>query len=624
MGSCQLEGCAGAIGGPGGLLFAQLLNTILSAQCALNLKNEYPADRTEELLGMDDPSYDFVIVGGGSAGSVLASRLTEVQRWKVLLIEAGEDPSALSEIPGLLLTLQGTEEDYAYEVEPQANACQGMKGKRCRWSKGKALGGSSVINAMLHVYGNDRDYDNWAKLGNTGWSYQDVFPYFLKSLNCPPGLTGAAGEHCRSGGLLDIRSYNYTESKMHQIVLDAARELGIPILESLNAGKYLGYGKAYGTLDKGRRVNVAKAFLAPARDRPNLRVVKSARVVGIAMEGDRASGVHVTLRNGRSILVKASKEVIMSAGSVATPQILMLSGIGPRDHLREMKIDTIADLPVGKNLQDHVIWLGIQLELTNHTGEPFTQTKLLDDAYDFLVHRKGEFVSTGGVDLLGFVNLRDPQSLYPDLQFHHAYFPKGQVFKVETIMRAFNIDEGITAELVRKTSQADAIFVCSTLLKPKSLGEIKLRSADPKDPVKIYANYFTDPEDEEVMLKSVDFVKTFLETKIFKDFSIKMRHFDIPGCSDTVPDSREYWKCSLSHVAGTVFHAVGTARMGPKGDPRAVVDPRLKVHGVQRLRVIDASVMPVITSGNTHAPVIMIAEKGSDLIKQEWLSKDEL
>ncbi|XP_066602937.1 glucose dehydrogenase [FAD, quinone]-like [Prorops nasuta] len=624
MENCIAATCAAAAQAPQGLLFGHLVQTILAAHCTLVQNDFYPPDRTEEILSNPTNEYDFIIAGGGSAGCVLARRLTEVEKWKVLLIESGDDPSVSNEVPSLTFQNIGSEMDYRYEVELQDNFCQSSINKRCRWAKGKALGGSSVINAMLHVYGNDKDFDEWAKLGNKGWSYEEVLPFFRKSINVSPELISKGYEkYFGTDGPLPIRPYNFTGSNMQELLIKAAKEMKIPIMDYLNAGVFAGYGRAHGHLDQGRRVNVAKAFLAPIKDRQNLYVMKSARVDKILLNKNRASGVLVTLKTGESIEIKASKEVILSAGSIASPQILMLSGIGPKKHLKEMNISVIADLPVGENLKDHLLWFGLHLTYPN-PGNPPSPTILLDYSYQYLIHNSGELASTGGTDLLGFLNLTDYHDKYPDVQFIHASVPRWHTFKGECVLKSLGMNEETIDAYSKLIMEGDVYTFCSILLKPKSTGRLRLVSSDPAVPMKIYANYIRDKDDLETLLRSVDFVKRMQETETLKKLNIKLAHFDIPNCRHTVPDSREYWECSLRNVATSVYHPVSTARMGPKGDSRAVVDPTLKVHGIKGLRVADASIMPTITSGNTNAPTLMIAEKAAHLIKQEWALKDEL
>ncbi|KAG8035399.1 hypothetical protein G9C98_006845 [Cotesia typhae] len=623
---CLTQTCGLAASGSSPQLFIQLIQTLLMSQCGLGGTEEYPRDRTSEILETLGESFDFIIVGGGSAGSVLAARLSEKPDWKVLLIEVGTYPSVMSDVPGMVLALQGSEEDYAYQVEPQSNFCLGMIDKRCKWTKGKVLGGSSAINAMLYVHGNNRDYDSWA-IESQGWEYEAILPYLKKSVNYPrEDIQKFGDKYFGNDGPIDVRRFNYTDSTFQDVYLKAVSEKGLPVLDAFNMDRFVGFGKAHGTVENGRRQNVARAFLSPAKDRKNLFVMTSARVDQILIEGNRASGVKVTLKDGKTVDLRTRKEIVLSAGSIASPQLLMLSGIGPKDDLEALGIKCKADLPVGKNLQDHLAWLGLQLEFPNGLGQ--TQTKppfnVLDEAYKYLIHRKGEFSNVGGVDLLGFVNVGDPESAYPDLQFHHVYVPKGYVFKVDAMLAAFSVDESLTEGLKKASLDSDIVYVIPTLLNSKSVGELTLRSKSPGDQVKIFANYLTDEEDTKTMLKAVEFIKSLLDADTFKRLGVKLRNFGIPGCKDFKFDSPEYWECNIRHTAGTLYHPVGTVRMGSPVNPKSVVDSTLKVLGIEGLRVADASIMPVITSGNPHAATLMIAEKGADLIKHQWGFKDEL
>lgn len=606
--------CAAAASGNTTSIFLQMVNMVLAAQCGLSSEDNYPPDRTQEIL--ENPTFDFIIVGAGSAGSVLANRLTE-HNWKVLLIEAGDYPSYATEIPGLYMQLLRSPEDYYYEVEPEGRACLGSKTKRCRWNKGKVLGGSSSINAMLFVIGNENDYNEWAQMGNTGWNWNEVLPYFKKIQNCGDANTPEwRKKYCSPDGPLHVRYYNYSDPILHQIMINASRNLNISTLDPLINDKFVGYGLAEGTLDDGRRMSAAKAYLHPIRNRTNLYLMRNARVDAVLLHGRDAYGVRVTLKNGSSARLMTRKEVILSAGSIATPQILMLSGIGPEQHLTEMEIPTVVDLPVGKNLQDHIGWQGIYLTYTNGSVDP-PYINFMDEAYESLIHKRGILSTLPGYDVVGFVNVENMTSKYPNVQFLHVHYIRKDVLKLQAIANMFDVDDGIVSDLMSKIMHFNMVEPIPALLKPKSRGELRLRSKNPAVPVKIHANYYSDPEDIEMMLKCLDYVRRLTQTKTFINQGLVLKYVDIPDCRHM--DTDDYWRCNLRYLSFTFFHPVGTAKMGPRSDPTAVVDPRLRVHGIQGLRVIDASIMPRITSGNTNAPTIMIAEKGADMIKEEWI-----
>ncbi|XP_014487748.1 PREDICTED: glucose dehydrogenase [FAD, quinone]-like, partial [Dinoponera quadriceps] len=601
-------------------VFLQLVQTILAVQCSLNNKNNYPTDRSGEIAD-NNIEFDFIIVGAGTAGSVVTNRLTEVENWKVLLIEAGDDPSPVSKIPGLFAHLISSPESYAYDTEFDERTCQSYKNKICTWHTGKALGGSSAINGMLYIQSNEEDYNEWSRMGNEGWSYEEILPYFRKSQNCDGVHTDEwRKKYCGHGGPLYIRYFNCSVTDMQKMFMDAARELNVPILETINGNKYIGYGMAQGTLNEGRRMSTPEAFLSPIKNRSNLYVMKSTRADAVLLDGTRAIGVRVTLKDGRSIDVKASKEVILSAGSIASPQLLMLSGIGPKQHLLEMGIPNVVDLPVGKNLQNHVGWPGLHLAYKNESATPPSPTFILDEAYQYLIHKQGILAANGGLNFVGNVNVNDANSKYPDTQIYHFHYPRWHVDNMNTIWKAFPADEEIKQNVLKMLQEFDMAVFMPCVLKPKSSGELRLRSKDPAVPVKIYANTFSQQEDVETMMKALDFIKKMLKTETFTRRGVWLYHLDIPGCRHTEPDTDEYWLCNLRHMSTMIFHPVGSVKMGPRNDPTSVVDARLRVHGMQGLRVIDASIMPTITSGNTMAPTIMIGEKGADLIKEDWVA----
>ncbi|XP_057339332.1 glucose dehydrogenase [FAD, quinone]-like [Microplitis mediator] len=620
MDSCVAYNCTSPISGTSPIVFTQLIQTLVAAQCSLGRVDDYPPDRTSEIVENSEESFDFIIVGGGSAGSVLAARLSEQPNWKVLLIEAGSYPSASSDVPGLYTELWGSEEDYRYQHEPQRDFCLGMKNRRCLWSGGKVLGGGSTINGMIYIYGNKKDFDEWEAEGNEGWGYEDVLPYFKKSNNYPRETIEKYGDkYLGSDGPLSVRLFNYSSSIFHEVVIKAAEERGIPKVDIFNMDRYIGFGKTHMTADKGRRVSAAKAYLSPIRNRENLYVMPSTRADKILLNNNRATGVRVTLINGRTLELKASKEVILSAGAMGSPKLLMLSGIGPKEHLEEFEIECLADLPVGKYLKDHVVWHGIFLEFVNQSHARKNSFDSQDDAYQYLTRNEGALTGFGELDFSGFVNVEDPTSIYPDIQFLHSYVAQDDNSSLARTLDRFGLTREIRDSIVNSTKKNDIFGMSPFLLRPKSIGEVKLRSKSPAEPIRMFQRHLTDKRDTETLLKSVDFVKSLLDTEAFQNFGVKIRNITIPGCDKFEFDSSGYWECFIRHTAFSGYHSVGTVRMGTLDNPKTVVDFKLKVLGIDKLRVIDASIMPDVTSGNINAPTMMVAEKGADLIKASWL-----
>lgn len=493
--------------------------------------------------------------------------------------------------------------------------------QRCKWTRGKALGGSSVTNGLLYVMGNEKDYNDWEELGNDGWNFASVLPYFTKSTNCSPSYVSKHGtKYCGDDGLMRIRHFEIASLDVEKVLMEGLREAGHDILEEVNGDRFLGFGRVMGTVYDGRRENAAMTFLSSARERKNLRVMKSSAVESVLFEGGRAIGVRVRSEQDRGLVaeVRARKEVILSAGSVATPQLLMLSGIGPREHLEKMGIPVVADRPVGANLQDHVIWAGMYISYVNESlSSPPSPNRLFNSAYEYMVENRGP-LRVYKNDLLGTVNVNDPDSEYPDVQFLFIPFERGERVQLSVFLDRIGLSGEMVGKLEEQIERMSVIVVFSVLLKPRSRGVVELRSTDPTDPVKIYTNYLVEVEDTRTLVKSVDKIKAILDTDALRSRGMRLGRFDVPGCRHFEPDTDQYWECSVRHVSVSYQHSCGTSRMGPGNDTRAVVDPRLRVHGVDGLRVIDGSIIPEIPAANPNAAVMMIAEKGADIVKRDW------
>lgn len=518
--------------------------------------------------------YDYIIVGAGSAGCVLANRLSEDPSIKVLLLEAGGPDSRREiHIPVAFSKLFQTPCDWAYytDAEPQ------LENRKLYWPRGKVLGGSSSLNAMIYIRGHRRDYDRWAELGNPGWSYDEVLPYFKKSQNQERGPS----EYHGTGGPLnvcDLRCAN----PLSQAFVEAAVEAGFARNSDFNAASQEGFGLYQVTQQNGRRHSAADAFLHPAMGRPNLKVLTAVHASGILFDGKRAIGVSFHQGEG-SRQERAEREVIVCAGAVGSPQLLMLSGIGPAGHIRQFSIPMVCDLPgVGKNLQDHPSVGLIYLSLAPVS---LLNTEKLSSSLRYLCFKDGPLTSNVG-EAGGFVKVSSA-SPTPDIQFHFGpgYFKN---HGLETIAE-------------------HAFSFGPTVVRPYSVGSITLRSSNPLDSPRICANYFSDARDLDAMVKGIEMARAVSRSPALA----KYRGRELFPGDDVQTDSgfREYAR----KMVETLYHPVGTCKMG--NDAEAVVDSELRVHGVERLRVVDASIMPIVPGGNTNAPTIMVAEKAADLIK---------
>lgn len=569
--------------------------------------------------------FDYIIVGAGSAGCVLANRLSEDPNVTVLLIEAG-GVDTLRDIhtPLAFTKLQlDPAVDWMYQTVPQKKACSSLKYEKSSWPRGKVLGGSSSINAMIYARGNRADYDSWEAMGAKGWAYDDVLPYFKKS-EMYVGDDDLGGEYHGYDGPLRVGKATHVTPLAHAMV-DAGVELGYDGGVDYNGERQAGFSLTQSTIDssRGLRQSCATAFLHPVRDRGNLHVLLEHTVRSLKVIGDRAVGVYVVkteeYRTGVEILVKARREVILSAGTINTPKILIISGIGPKEQLDQLHIPMHRDLPVGQNLQDHVMipYPVVLRDVPVDSGT--TYTKAYAESYSsilqYFAFGTGPLSSTG-TETQGFVHSGlDDEKNGPDLQFIFfnavlsPYLLNMFSFGIQGINQLWSYDL-----LGEEEMSGYTLFPC--LLRPRSVGTLKLDSVrSPLEEPWIDPSYLNDPHDIEVLLKGVRIAQKLLDTEAMRPYK-----GETPSQKATSPydyDSDDFWRWYIQHTTLTIYHPVGTCKMGGVDDPTTVVGPRLKVKGFKNLRVVDGSVMPKIVSGNTNAPIIMIAEKAADMIKED-------
>ncbi|CAH2246670.1 jg21795 [Pararge aegeria aegeria] len=594
-------------------LFASAINILTAAQCLVpDMKSAYGTLP-------DQDHFDMIIVGGGTAGSVVANRLSEIEEWNVLVLEAGPEPPIESDIPNLEGALYRSKYDWQYGTKNDGITLQGLRDGSVQWPRGKMLGGGSSMNAMYYVRGNDHDFQTWYAEGNPSWSPENVNSYFRKAenfqdmeLNKDPKIYETYGHD----GPLVINTFNSSYADTIQKVLDSWDHIGVKQVPDINAAKFEGRGLcsfSRATAANGVRQSTYRAYLNPANKRQNLKIVTNAFVTKILINDDaQAYGVEVDI-NGEQKTFYADIEVIVSAGAINSAQILMLSGIGPKEHLASQDISCKVNLPVGQNLQDHP-YVPIPI-CGNKPGRDNEDEKMFEVLRYF--HDKTGYLQQGSITNMAAFFSRCENMTYPEYQCHLVMFPQNST----TARPYLNTFENNVADSITQCHSHNALYILALhLLHPFSRGNISLISSDPYVYPDIYANYLSDERDLQASADGIMIASTLVDTPYFKSINAFIPKVDLPQCDEYEFLSELYWKCYSKHMTQTVFHPLSTAKMGP--DPKdSVVNNILKVYGVGGLRVVDGSIMPYETSGNTNAPIIMIGEMASDMIKDEYLSK---
>ncbi|GLH01011.1 Uncharacterized protein GBIM_07251 [Gryllus bimaculatus] len=628
------------VGAPGarafGLDFLRPLRLLEAVSAFFREHNAYPEKHVRETSASKVAAmgpFDFVVVGAGVGGAAVAARLSEEKDWKVLLLEAGKDENTLTDVPVLSAVWQSTPFNWGYRTEPRPDVCLAMNDHRCSWPRGKVIGqcplfayaiycrfgflfssagGTSVINYMVHTRGHRLDYDAWAAAGNEGWSYDDVLPYFKRNERVLIDEYAHAEDRGHDGPL-NVERVPYSTPLSHAFVR-AGRELGYPQVD-YNAQGPTGFSLIQATMRNGSRCSANKAYLRPARDRDNLFITSKAQVTRVIIDPKTKHATGVEFMNGHSTWkVFAKKEVILSAGVFNSPQLLMLSGVGPKEHLKELDIPLVQDLKVGYNLMEHYGFLG-----TTFIAVGYVRTPRQDDGTGD--ERPSVELLFVGATLASDDGTAVPLGLGLKRSDYNAYFAP------------LTFHDGFT--------------IWPLVMQPKSRGRVTLRSRDPFDAPLLQANLFSHPHDMEVstgrsrhgkerssrspwlasdsrihraqvLIEGIKMAVRVGQSKAFARFGAHLHARPVPGCEGVAFGSDAYWACAARHLTAVLHHTSGTCKMGPRSDPDAVVDPQLRVHGLEALRVVDASVIPVVPTGHTTAPTYMIAEKAADLIKKAW------
>ncbi|KAG8035400.1 hypothetical protein G9C98_006846 [Cotesia typhae] len=586
--------------------FMMMLQTMMISTCDI----ADPCRRTGTNTIKDDEVYDFIIVGAGVAGPVVARRLAEQEPWwRVLLIEAGPEEPTMTAFPAFAFSAIDSQLDWNFTTEPtqpHPTACL-KSGGRCTWPRGKMVSGTGGLYGMMYVRGHPEVYNRWAQAGNEGWSYQQVQHYFERAENPEiPGLTsGSLFKRTKVGGPLKIEYFSY-KPPFGDEILKAASELGYRTTR-LYGEKQTGFMVAPMMTERGLRGTTSRFYLRPIVHKSNLKVLTNAHVTKIIKSpwSKNAWGVELIDKFGVKRRIKADKEVVLTAGAVGSPQILLSSGIGPRNDMKKLGIPLYHDLPVGRNLHNHVS-VGLKMSINDTYYEDIT----LDAINEYLANQTGPLTSTGLTQVTAFLESSFTTPGVPDIQVFFDGF-SSSCPRTGQVHECF---DGSLGDCPRRRE----ILARPTTVVVKSRGFLTLRSANPLDSPVIYPNYFTDEQDLKVLIEGVKKVIELTKTPTMRKWDLRVDDTVLPECAKYPFGSDAYWECYIRMETGPENHQSGTCKMGPRSDSDAVVDNQLRLHGIPNIRVADASIFPHVPNSNPSAGIIMTAEKAADMIINTW------